>query len=121
MVRASRIAALFLLVSVPALARYDGSVDPDVHAWFEQQTSHGGKILCCSEADGHVLAEEQWRTRNGQYQVLVDGKWLDVPRDAIVDPGVGPNPLARPIVWYRHLNGFENEPTIDCFCPGTMG
>ena len=118
MVRASRIAAVFLLMSVPAVARYDGPVDPDLHDWFEHQTSRGGMRLCCSIADGHVLKEEEWRVRGGIYQVFVEDKWRDVPKDAIVDPGHGPNPLGKPIVWYGYLSG---EPRIDCFAPGTMG
>ena len=121
MVRALRIFALCLLISSPAYATYDGPVDPDLHDWFEHQTSHDGKRLCCSIADGVVLKEEEWRTRNGVYQVRIQDQWRDVPKDAIVDPGNGTNPLGKPIVWYRHLSGYEGEPTIDCFCPGTMG
>lgn len=122
MLRASRVLvrvfALSLLISVPALARYDGVVEPEVHDWFEKQTSHDGMRLCCSIADGHVLQEEEWRVRGGTYQVFIENKWLDVPRDAMVDPGKGTNPIGKPIVWYGYTGG---EPRIDCFCPGTMG
>jgi len=92
-----------------------------IHQWFERQTSHDGHFPCCSEADGHVLNEEDWRVHGGKYQVFLEDRWWDVPKEAIVDPGKGDNPLAKPIVWYRHLNGYDGGPTIDCFCPGTMG
>jgi len=78
-------------------------------------------VPCCSEADGVVLNEEEWRTYNGVYQVLIENRWWDVPRGAIVDPGNGANPIGKPIVWYRHLDGYEGAPTIDCFASGTMG
>lgn len=113
MVRALRIASLLL-----SLARYDGPVDEAIHDWFEHQTSHGGNRLCCSIADGHVLNEEQWRVRGNVYQVYIEGAWHDVPKDAMIDPGKGANPLGKPIVWYGYTGG---EPRIDCFAPGTMG
>jgi len=110
---------VFLLLN---LTRYDGPpVDPDLHEWFEQQTSHGGHLPCCSEADGHVLSEEEWRLSGGIYQVFIEDKWRDVPQEAMVDPGHGPNRLAKPIVWYRKNSHYGGEPVIDCFMPGTMG
>ena len=110
---------VFLLLN---LTRYDGPpVDPDLHEWFEQQTSHGGHLPCCSEADGHVLSEEEWRLSGGTYQVFIEDKWRDVPQEAMVDPGHGPNRLAKPIVWYRKNSHSGGEPVIDCFMPGTMG
>jgi hypothetical protein len=115
------ISFLSVIAVASVQAKYNEPVDPDIHMWFERQTSHDGHFPCCSEADGHVLNEEDWRVQGGKYQVFLEDRWWDVPREAIVDPGKGANPIGKPVVWYRHLEGYDGPPHLDCFCPGTMG
>jgi hypothetical protein len=100
------------------------------HAWWECQHAPSG-MLCCSIADGHVLRDDQWRlgkSADGKdiYQVQIDGKWIDVPPGATIQPaeqcGPEPDPVKRMAakVWYSPaLPGFL-QPTIYCFMAGVL-
>jgi len=48
--------------------------------------------------------------------VRIDGEWVDVPNDAVVD---GPNRAGRTMVWPYYLNGALVG--VRCFLPGSMG
>lgn len=70
------------------------------------------------------MSEVGWRSSEGHYQVRLDGRWIDVPDDAVVK---GPNLAGRAMVWPMHgsfsANGtFESLDgiTIRCFMPGPM-
>jgi hypothetical protein len=80
--------------------------------WFDQLAS--GKGLCCSIADGETVADPDWRSYGGQYQVRLNGDWIDVPDDAVINE---PNKFGRTMVWpLRGIGGL----TIRCFMPGSM-
>jgi hypothetical protein len=80
--------------------------------WFDQLAS--GKGLCCSIADGETVADPDWRSNGGQYQVRLNGDWIDVPDDAVINE---PNKFGRTMVWpLRGIGGL----TIRCFMPGSM-
>ena len=116
---------------LPAQARdVDGRYrDSPLSAWFEHLASHVGR--CCSDADGHVVEEADWETRNGHYRVRVpkttgskDAIWVEVPDAAVITE---PNKAARTMVWpvYDNVQGFsgdEGDPivSIRCFMPGSM-
>ena len=94
--------------------------DPDgryaqspLKSWFDGLRS--GKGPCCSDADGSVVIDGDWESRNGHFRVKVDGEWIDVPDDAVLTE---PNRDGRTIVW--PLRGYMGT-TIRCFIPGTMG
>lgn len=94
------------------LAHYTGPVDPGLHAWFDQLSS--GKGMCCSFADGLSLKDVDWGMRDGHYIVNLDGKWLDVPPDTVVNDK---NRLGSAVVWpYKDAVGQD---MIRCFLPGT--
>jgi hypothetical protein len=55
-----------------------------LHDWFEHLASEKG--LCCSFADGYVMAYADWETNDGHYRVRVpkavnsnEMVWVDVP------------------------------------------
>lgn len=103
--------AIFLM-STPSMAR-----DPDgryanspLKSWFDNLRSAKGP--CCSDADGTALADVDWESKNGHYRVLINGRWLDVPDDAVLTV---PNLFRRAMVWPIYIDGF---PTIRCFMPG---
>src|ERR1017187_8797876 len=76
--------AVALLVLEPAFAR-----DPDgrfanspLKPWFEKLSS--GKGPCCSDADGSVVLDTDWETKDGHYRVRIRDKWWDVPAEAVI-------------------------------------
>lgn len=108
------IVILVLLLGVHfARARDDGRyANSPNKEWFEGLHSKSG-AWCCSEADGETNID--WRTKDDHYQVMLLGRWIDVPPDAVVE---GQNKIGRAIVWpiYAHSGA-----TVRCFMPGTMG
>lgn len=116
--------AVLLAVSTIGMARdaNGGYADSPLKPWFDSLRS--GKGPCCSDADGSVVQDADWDSRNGHYRVrlsvyLGDGKtemqWIEVPDDAVITE---PNRAGRTMVW--PLAGYHNELTIRCFMPGSM-
>jgi hypothetical protein len=85
---------------------------PELNSWFDHLAS--GKGLCCSFADGTAVSDVDWKTRNGKYQVRIDGEWIDVPDEAVITE---PNRVGRTMVW--PLRGYLGT-TVRCFMPGSM-
>ena len=88
--------AVALLVVEPAFAR-----DPDgryanspLKPWFEKLSS--GKGPCCSDADGSVVLDSDWESKDGHYRVRIRDKWWDVPAEAVITE---PNRVGRTMVW----------------------
>jgi hypothetical protein len=85
--------------------------------WFESLRSKSGP--CCADADGMALKDVDWDTKDGHYRVFIEGKWWDVPDEAVIRE---PNRDGRTIVWpiyvwsERKLQALK----IRCFMPGTM-
>lgn len=85
-------------------------VDPAVREWFRSLRNSNG-TLCCDEADGHILGDGDWKIDDfGKYQVRFDGRWFEVPPQAVL---TGHNRMGGAIVWI--MNGH-----ILCFFPGAM-
>jgi hypothetical protein len=108
--------ALFGLLLLPtgiALARDDGRyANSPLKPWFESLRS--GRGLCCSGADGVVVSDPDWDSKDGHYRVRLDGEWLTVPDEAVVTE---PNRAGRTMVW--PVRGALGT-TVRCFLPGTM-
>ena len=108
------LAAVFTCVPVfaPILAHDNGqfgNVPPEVRAWFKGVKSPNG-IPCCDIADGH---RTDYDMRNNKYWVPIDGKWMIVPDEAVVNNDG--NPTGDAVVWYTLYNGTIY---IRCFVPG---
>ena len=114
-------AGIFVVLALPVSGRdLDGRYrDSPLHDWFEHLASRKG--LCCSFADGFVVQDADWETRDGHYRVRVpkassseEGVWVDVPDDAVITE---PNRAGRTMVWpfYTH-----EGVSIRCFMPGSM-
>jgi hypothetical protein len=113
------LAAAVAAATLPALGRdLDGrySTSP-LHDWFEHLAT--GKGLCCSFADGYVMADADWETKDGHYRVRVpkavnsnEMTRVDVPNDVVIKE---PNKAGRTMVW--PLYGYEGV-TVRCFMPG---
>jgi hypothetical protein len=104
---------LMVLWFSPAHAR-----DPDgryaqspLRSWFNGLASKRGN--CCSFADGRTVSDVDVDMRPDGYYVRIDGQWLQVPPEALVEV---PNKAGVPIVWpYEDVN---HKLQIRCFIPG---
>jgi hypothetical protein len=101
-----------LLMHKPAAAH--DHARPDLTPWFKELKSPG-KGLCCSGSDAEVLKDAQWESKDGHYRVQIDGQWIDVPDDAVVQE---PNLDGQTLVW--PLRGYMGI-SIRCFLPGAEG
>jgi hypothetical protein len=52
--------------------------------------------------------------KDGHYRVRLEGRWIDVPDDAVVTE---PNRAGRTMVWPMR---FDGETFIRCFMPGSV-
>ena len=104
---------VMLPISTVGHARAHDYQHPELNSWYE--SLHSGKGPCCDGSDAKRVDDADWETKDGQYRVRIDGQWVDVPNDAVVD---GPNRAGRTMVWPYYLNG---HPKARCFMPGSMG
>ena len=89
------------------------SQTPQMKSWFDSLKS--GKGPCCSDADGSVVKDADWESRDGHYRVYIQGVWMDVPDDAVLKQ---PNMYGPTMVWTGlYYNGLIQ---IRCFIPGMM-
>jgi hypothetical protein len=101
------------LVAGSAPARDDGRyANSPLKPWFDSLRS--GKGPCCSDADGSVVSDVDWESKDGHYRVRLEGQWIDVPDDAVITV---PNRFGRTMVWpVKEASGIS----IRCFLPGSM-
>lgn len=110
--RAALVLALAWLAT-PAQGRDDGRyANSPLKPWFESLRSGLGQ--CCSDADGYVIADADWKSDHGHYRVRIDDEWVDVPDGAVITQ---PNKIGRTIVWKHYIDG---HPKVRCFMPGSM-
>lgn len=108
-----RLTLALVLAFAPAAAREgDGHSQSPLHDWFAGLKS--GKGPCCADADGNVVLDSDWVSKNGHYRVFIMREWVNVPDEAVITV---PNLDGRTIVWPLYING---EPTVRCFMPGSM-
>ncbi|MGH7247909.1 MAG: hypothetical protein ACREH9_07370 [Pseudomonadota bacterium] len=110
---AQLLSAAVVFACAPALARDNGqfgNISPAVRSWFKNIKSHSG-IPCCDIADGH---RTEFDMRKDRYWVPINGNWVPVPPDAVLND-VG-NPVGDAIVWYSISGGHV---WIRCFVPGS--
>jgi hypothetical protein len=115
------VVVLFLMLPTHSYARdLDGRYANDpLHEWFSSLKSPASERPCCTDADGHGLDDLQWDTKDGHYRVFVEGRWIDVPDDAIIKE---PNRAGHAVVWtYNEIDSETNRVTVRvrCFLPGT--
>jgi hypothetical protein len=121
LLRSISLAAVVAVMALPVFGRdLDGRYkDSPLHDWFEHLAS--GKGLCCSFADGYVVQDADWDTKDGHYRVRVpkaanseEGIWVNVPDEAVITE---PNRAGRTMVW--PLYDYQGV-SIRCFMPGSM-
>ena len=104
--------AIFVLMWVAHAFAHD-HLRPDLDGWF--MSLHSGKGPCCDGSDAMRLNDVDWEAKDGHYRVRLQGEWVDVPDDAVVD---GPNRAGPTMVWPYYLNGQMLG--VRCFMPGAM-
>src|SRR3954469_18343796 len=102
-------------------ARFAGSATPrdegryasaPLKPWFDSLRSKKG--LCCSDADGSVVSDVDWESKDGHYRGRIEGQWIERPDDAVITV---PNRAGRTMVWpVKDGLGIS----IRCFLPGSM-
>ncbi len=109
------------------------ALDPETRDWVQAlHNKLGGS--CCDTADGFLVEVDGWDmagiiddtsamteldaryARSGYRVRLVDGKWHDVPNNALIDPKT--NKLGYAVVWLRPPTSLW---IIQCFLPGAGG
>ena len=114
LVMALAFAVLSAAVSTKAKAHDDSH--PELNSWFDHLASKKGP--CCSFADGVVVKDADWDTKDGHYRVLLQGDWIDVPDDAVItEPNRAGHTMVWPLLGLRQGHGVF---TIRCFMPGSM-
>lgn len=103
----------FTVLVTPALAHDDDRYyNSPLKPWFESLQSEFGK--CCTDFDGYIVSDTDWKSNNGRYRVRIDNEWVDVPDGAVVKQ---PNRFGRTMVWRHYIDG---HPRVRCFMPGSM-
>lgn len=104
---------LFSIRIAPAFGHDDGRyANSPLKEWFDGLRS--GKGPCCSDADGSVLKDVDWESKDGHYRVRIDGEWINVDEDAVLTT---PNRYGPAMVW--PLRGYMGV-SVRCFLPGSM-
>lgn len=115
MLRTFTLVSVSLLCVAAALARDDGryaNTNPEMKKWFDGLAS--GRGPCCSDADGFAISDVDWESSNGHYRVRLEGRWYEVPDDAVITV---PNKVGRTMVWPIK---YPDTIIIRCFMPGPM-
>jgi hypothetical protein len=109
-----------------SFADFDGNMGNFLHGLQSKKGS------CCTGFDGHP-PEAVFQISNNHYQVRLEGQWVDVPPEAVIDE---PNKYGAAVVWYSvsragaqgYWDGSTWHPTgpgettfnIRCFLPGEL-
>ncbi len=100
---APSLAPMLLLLAGIAAARGapPENADPSLAPWFQSLRQPGTGISCCSIADCRTT---DYRTTARGYEALVDGRWLAVPPDRVLQETE--NPTGRAVVCYLPGKGI---------------
>lgn len=115
MVAVGRCLCIAALLALPIVshARDNGQyANSKLKSWFDKLQSKNGP--CCSDADGSVVQDPDWDSKDGHYRVRIDGDWIDVPDEAVITE---PNLFGQTMVWPTRYLGRIN---IRCFIPGSL-
>lgn len=87
---------------------------PDLDGWFMGLRSKGGSP-CCDGSEALRLDDVDWESRDGHYRVRIEGEWVDVPDQAVIEE---PNRAGPAMVWPWRVNGKLDH--VRCFLPGSL-
>ena len=105
------------------VARAHDREHPELDHWY-MGLENKRHIPCCDGSEAQHIADVDWDSRDGHYRVRLDGKWIDVPEEAVID---APNLDGRTLVWAFKYNGIDFGDDADtgwhirCFMVGAGG
>lgn len=109
----SKILAVILIAMCgPALAH--DHAKPELNNWF-LSLRNKNRVPCCDGSDAKRLDDVDWESRDGHYRVKLNGEWVDVPDDAVIEQ---PNLSGPAMVWPMYKDDGHMVPR--CFIPGEM-
>lgn len=106
------IMTLLMMMTVAYAHDKHYAVSSEMKTWFDGLRSGMGP--CCSDADGNVVKDADWESRDGHYRVMIDKSWIDVPDNAVITQ---PNLYGRTMVW--PVRGYMGT-SVRCFLPGAL-
>lgn len=106
--RLSGAIAALLALAATAHAQPPPNADPALAPWFQSLRQPGTGASCCSIAD---CRPTEYRTKDNHYEALIEGKWLVVPPEKVLQRT--DNPTGRAVVCWTPQRG------IMCFVRGT--
>jgi hypothetical protein len=92
--------ALLLIYSHASAAPPDNA-DRQLAPWFQSLKQPGTGASCCSIAD---CRQVEYRMSGGHYQALVQGEWMAVPDDKVLQHQL--NPTGHGVVCYTPWQGI---------------
>lgn len=104
----------FILACAWSYAHPHDRLHPELDQWFMGLTNKV-KTPCCDGSEAMRMEDVDWESRDGHYRVKLEGEWVDVPDNAVVQE---PNRLGPTLVWPWRRNGKLDQ--VRCFLPGSM-
>jgi hypothetical protein len=89
-------------VSIDAAPPPDRTQNPVLSEWFRRLTQPGTSLPCCSISDCRRATYRM--ARDGQYEVMVEGQWYEVP-DRVLLQKKG-NPVGGAVACYTTILGY---------------
>lgn len=105
--RAIAVGLLCAFMVDTASANPPPGADMSLAPWFQGLRQPGTGMSCCSISD---CRQTDFRTNGSHYEAMIDGRWLAIPPDKILDRT--DNPTGRAVVCYTPTLG------IMCFIRG---
>lgn len=87
---------------------------PALNGWFKTLRNKN-TVPCCDGSDAMRLDDVDWDAKDGHYRVRLEGEWVDVPDNAVIEQ---PNQAGPTMVWPYRQDGKLNQ--VRCFMPGSM-
>lgn len=95
------VAAAGALMAASAAAAPPPDADPSLAPWFQSLRQPGTGTSCCSVADCRTT---DYRTDGDKYEALIDGRWVVVPSEKILQGA--DNPTGRAVVCWTPTLGI---------------
>jgi hypothetical protein len=90
-----------LMIAASALAKPPADMDYSLAPWFQSLRQPGTGTSCCSIADCRTT---DYRTDGDNYEAMIEGRWIVVPRDKILQGA--DNPTGRAVVCWTPALGI---------------
>lgn len=108
--------AIFILLGTvgQSFGRDSGQYQNSPHRAYFNSLRNKHNVSCCDNADGKRVEDPDWRRSSAGYQVRLNGQWITVPPEAVIESA---NPVGYAIVWPVTYDGRTD---IRCFLPGVL-